>query len=105
MDVIGDLFYGRSFGHIEGGDDVHGWLTSVEAFLEFITVHASLPPWLRPLHGMYQAITNKAFRGSIGTTVAIRDMSVERVNERHMIISQGKSVTRRDLLAKFLDLQ
>ncbi|KAF2161585.1 hypothetical protein M409DRAFT_69676 [Zasmidium cellare ATCC 36951] len=105
LDVIGDLFYGRSFGHLEAGGDAHGWLASIETFLIFITIHASSPPYLRPLHDLWQALTNKAFRGSLGTTVGIRDTSIKRAEERQTIIDEGKSAPRKDLLAKFMDLQ
>ncbi|KAK4496521.1 hypothetical protein PRZ48_012501 [Zasmidium cellare] len=105
MDVIGDLFFGRSFGHLEAGGDAHGWLASIATFVRFITVHASLPSELRPLHGLWQALTNKAFRGSMGTTASIRDTSVKRGNERQSIIDEGKSAPRKDLLAKFMELQ
>lgn len=103
--MIGDLFYGCSFGHLESGEDLHGWLAAIETFLRFITVHASLPGELRLLHGMWQQFTNKNFRGRMGVLVGISNMSMERVSERQTSLAAGKLAERKDLLAKFMDMQ
>ncbi|KAL3424553.1 pisatin demethylase [Phlyctema vagabunda] len=52
FDIIGELFYGRSFGFVDEGKDQNDWIKSLDKMIPFVCLLGIAPPLLRPLLGM-----------------------------------------------------
>lgn len=101
--MIGELYFGAPFGFLETGSDYHGLIARLDKLLPINLTIALLPQMYRPLYQFY--ITHEP---SIARTV--REMGAngkitrQQVFDRKLLIENGRTPTRRDMLAKLFDI-
>ncbi|OQV06977.1 hypothetical protein CLAIMM_11473 [Cladophialophora immunda] len=102
FDVIGELFFGRMFGFMEGACDHGNYIEALDSFLPFITTMTMTP---KPYQGLFKlwAMFSPSSRKAMQTMPKIAEVAKTCVADRIQLEKEQGSV-RSDLLQKFLTI-
>ncbi|KAL4967349.1 cytochrome P450 [Aspergillus stella-maris] len=103
FDVLGELFYGQTFGMIETRSDVGGYMESIESLLPIFTIGGTLPSWLTPIYLIYKISFSASLRGAINATKRITIASQEAIQRRSRELADHSN-NKPDILRKMLEI-
>ncbi|KAL2840339.1 cytochrome P450 [Aspergillus pseudodeflectus] len=102
-DVLGELFYGKSFGMVEQRKDVGDFGKSIESLLPIFAVGGTLPSYLTILYLMYKITFSSSLRGAITATKNIAVASEEAIGRRSHELDNSSN-DKPDMLRRMLEI-
>lgn len=105
LDVIGELFFGRMFGFMQGSYDHESLIEALDTLLPVLTMSCVAAPLYRPFITISAAFSSSK-RKAIGVMTRINKTALRMVQRRRKIEAQegASGLTRRDILKQLLDI-
>ncbi|KAI2477912.1 CypX Cytochrome P450 [Pyrenophora tritici-repentis] len=100
FDVIGELFFSRMFGFLEGAYDHGGNIHALDLLIPFIAVACASPAFLRPLVLISGAMIPRVFQ-ALKALKHIENASESCVADRQRLIESGEADEKEDMLQSF----
>ncbi|KAL4905793.1 hypothetical protein BDW74DRAFT_167491 [Aspergillus multicolor] len=91
FDVLGELFYGQSFGMLETRSDVGSYMESIESLLPTFTIGGTLPSYLTQLYLFFSISFSSSLRGA------------EAIRRRTRELAEGLN-NKLDIMRKMLEI-
>ncbi|KAL2795454.1 cytochrome P450 [Aspergillus keveii] len=102
FDVLGELFYGKSFDMVAQRKDVGDFGKSIESLLPIFAVGGTLPSYLTGLYLMYKITFSSSLRGAITATKNIAVASEEAIARRSHELDNNSN-DKPDMLRRMLE--
>ncbi|KAG9188185.1 hypothetical protein G6011_02108 [Alternaria panax] len=103
FDVIGELFFSRSFGFIKNAHDCGGYIRALDLLIPFIAIACASSAYLRSVVLISGAMIPRVFR-ALKALKHIEDASAACVSERQRLINSGKADECEDMLQSFFNI-
>ncbi|KAJ5153212.1 uncharacterized protein N7482_009690 [Penicillium canariense] len=99
FDVLGELFYGKSFGFMRERTDIGNYMKAIESLLPAFPIGGTMPSYLTKLYFIATAIISPSFRGALGAVNHLASASSDAVEQRFEDVLEKRD-DRRDMLRK-----
>jgi hypothetical protein len=101
--VLGELFYGRSFGMMRERKDVGDYMKSIQALLPMFTIGGSLPSYLSQLYLLSTIIFSPSLRGAVGAAQNLVKFSIAAVKAHAQELEENTN-DKQDMLRKMIEI-
>ncbi|KAL8920034.1 MAG: hypothetical protein Q9208_006489 [Pyrenodesmia sp. 3 TL-2023] len=103
FDVLGELFYGKTFGFMHERRDIGGYMKAIDSLLPAFTIGGTLPSYLTKMYFLATVIISPSVRGALGAVKHIEEASKTAVERRGQELAAEKD-NRHDILRKMLEI-
>lgn len=103
FDVLGVLFYGKTFGFMSERTDVGNYMKAINSLLPAFTIGGTVPSYLTKLYLISTILFSPSGRGALGAVKHLENASEAAVKRRKQEIEENKD-DKRDLLRKMLEI-
>ncbi|MCJ1474776.1 hypothetical protein MMC13_003436 [Lambiella insularis] len=103
FDVLGELFYGKTFGFMSEHRDIGGYMKAIDSLLPAFTIGGTLPSYLTKFYLLFTVLFSPSVRGALGAVKQIETASETAVKRRKQEIMENKD-DKHDMLRKMLEI-